>query len=208
MSAAAEAARTEAEAWLGVATALADPPVEQTVTGVDSSGDLARRGERWSHRFRTGDLAEVCLFAAGLAVAEAEAWDADDPVIATRAHEDRRFVAADRIAWWAVPWAFEHAPEIADVLLELGERLRLAPALVGTEGLVAPGHDTLGPLDDVPLDSVLSGAVLAGREPTQAFYREASDRWKSLAESWPGTAQMWLDLEARARRSERRAAAG
>jgi hypothetical protein len=204
MSPASEAARAESDRWVAVARALDPAPIEFEVTGVDPAAELARRGDRWGHRFERADLAEVCLFAAGLAIAEAEAWDDDDPIVATRAYEDRRFIAGDRVVWWAVPWAFTHAPDLVEPLLELGESLRLAPALAGTEGLVPPGHDTLGPLDDMPLHSVLSGVVLADREPTRAVYRDAAERWTSLAESWPGTAQMWLDLAARAVRSAQR----
>jgi hypothetical protein len=206
MSPAADAARAEADRWAEVVSALEVVPTEAAVTGVDPGAELARRGDRWSYRFTTGDLAEVCLFAAGLAVAEADAWDDDDPIIATRAHEDRRFVAGDRVVWWAVPWALEANPEVVEKLLELGESLRVAPALVGTEGLVVPGHDTLGPIEpDRPLDewlaTVLSGVVLNGRPPTVDIYRRAQTNWNEMATHWPGTAQNWIDLAARAARS-------
>jgi hypothetical protein len=206
MSPAADAARAEAERWAEVVRALEVAPFETAVTGVDPGAELGRRGDRWSYRFATGDLAEVCLFAAGLAVAEAEAWNDDDPIIATRAHEDRRFVAGDRVVWWAVPWALEANPAVAEMLLELGESLRVAPALVGTEGLVVPGHDTLGPIEpDRPLDdwlaTVLSGAVLHGRPPTVDIYRTAESMWTEMTWRWPGTAQIWIDLAARAART-------
>ena len=206
MSLAADAARAEAVRWVAVVSALEVVPSEHGVTGVDPGVELARRGDRWSYLFTTGDLAEVCLFAAGLAVAEADAWDDDDPIIATRAHEDRRFVAGDRVVWWAVPWALEANPDVAGKLLELGESLRVAPALVGTEGLVVPGHDTLGPLEpDRPLDewlaTVLSGVVLNGRPPTVDMYRRAESRWNEMVTQWPGPSQIWMDLAARAARS-------
>jgi hypothetical protein len=206
MSLASDAARVEAARWVAVVNTLEVVPREADVTGVDPGIELARRGDRWSYRFATGDLAEVCLFAAGLAVAEADAWDDDDPIIATRAHEDRRFVAGDRVVWWAVPWALEANPTVAGMLLEFGESLRVAPALVGTEGLVVPGHDTLGPIDpDRPLDqwlaTVLSGAVLHGRPPTVDIYRTAESMWKEMTMQWPGTAQIWIDLAARAART-------
>ncbi len=206
MSPASDAARAEAERWAAAVATLEDVPAEADVTGVDSAAELARRGDRWSYRFVRGDLAEVCLFVAGLAVAEAEAWDDDDPVIATRAHEDRRFVAGDRIVWWAVPWALEVNPDVAEMLLQLGESLRVAPALVGTEGLVVPGHDTLGPLEpdrsfDEWLATILSGVVLHGRRPTVDVYRTAGAGWTAMATQWPGTAQIWIDLAARAART-------
>lgn len=201
MSPASLAARLEAVKWAEAAGALAGAPGEVDVTGVDPRADLDRRGQRWGYRFGRADLAEVCLFAAGLARAEADAWDADDPTVATRAHEDRRFLAGDRVVWWAVPWAFETAPGLVEVFLDLGEGLRLAPALPGTEGLVPPGHDSLGPLDALEPGSVLSGVFLAGRIPSAEIYRAAADRWWDLAARWPGTAQMWLDMAGRAERS-------
>ncbi|MDH4117688.1 MAG: hypothetical protein OEX04_19345 [Acidimicrobiia bacterium] len=178
------AARTEAEAWAAVATLVGTGPTEGSVVGTQVLADLERRARRWGHRFESAGLGELCLFAAGLAVAEAEAWERDDPTVATRAFEDRRFLASDRIVWWAVPWALAHQPEVAEILLELGERLRLAPALTGSEGLVPPGEDAFGPVDVDLFGSLLSAGP-----------------WEELAERWPGTARLWTDLATRSGRA-------
>lgn len=196
------------------------------MTGFDPSADLARRADRWGHRLGVPDLDRLARFAAGLARAEAEAWERDDPVIATRAFEERRFLAGDRIVHWAVPWldaAGRAYPEVhgpshglRDLLLELGDRLRLAPHLTGAEGTTLPGHDSLGPLEpDRPweewLASLLSGAVIMRSRPGSHLvgtgrglaqeYRDGSVRWQRLAEHHPGTAGLWLDLAARAART-------
>jgi hypothetical protein len=205
---ASDAAREEAELWMSVIRSLDHLPhgaavTEAMVTGSDPAADLDRRARKWSHSFERRDLSEVCAFATGLALAEAEAWDSDEPSVATRSHEDRRFLAGDRIIWWAVPWAIEVDADIATRLLDLGDRLRVAPSLGGREGLVAPGEDSLGPLEperpfDEWLRSVLSGIALNGRRPTAPLYLEAADRWRQLADARPGTARLWLDLAERA----------
>jgi hypothetical protein len=136
-----------------------DPaPFEHACTGFDPSADLRRRAERWSHQLLDDGLVELALFAAGLAQTEAEAWEADDAVTATRALEDRRFLLGDRIIHWAVPWSDVagrcHHPVrtvahgVRDHLLDLGDAQRIAPILTGDEGLFPPGEDSLGPLID------------------------------------------------------------
>ena len=218
---AADTARDEAGIWVEAIRLLtgreaAHPaPAESEVAGFDPRKDLDRRAARWGHRLESAELRELCRFAAGLAAAEAEAWEADDPTVATRAYEDRRFLAGDRMVAWAVPWAEAVGmSELRDRLLALGDRLRLAPALVGHEGMVLPGEDSYGPVaPDRPwpdwLRSVLSGAVLTGRlraDPTSGpelsgVYRAASLRWADLAGAHSGTALLWSDLAARAART-------
>jgi hypothetical protein len=161
---AAATARAEAELWIGIVAGIAavrlahpDPgPREVDVTGFDPTNDLNRRAARWGHRLASSDLAELGRYAAALAVTEAEAWERDDAIVATRAFEDRRFLFSDRIVHWGVPWADvvgrchppvrEPAHEVRDRLLDLGDRLRPAPLMTGDEGLHLPGEDSLGPL--------------------------------------------------------------
>lgn len=160
-----DTARAEAASWSEIhdlarhlAEAVTDPlPDERAVTGVDVADDLARRADRWGHRMPDTGLAELARFAAALAVTEAEAWERDDAIVATRAFEDRRFLFSDRIVHWAVPWADvagrchpdarSHGDRLRDLLLDLGERLRPAPLLTGPEGLHPPGEDAYGPLE-------------------------------------------------------------
>lgn len=186
-SEAADAARREALLWASLAAEwTADdhralwedlPPTEQSVVRYhDPQSDLHRRGAGWGYEFTSYDLADLCRFGAALAIAEAAAWEQDDAPIASHAYEDRRFLLGDRILHWAVPWldaaARCHPPErdpaerSLDILLDLGDRLRPAPALsAGTEGLFVPGEDSFGPrrspggLDDYLL-SVWSGRVV------------------------------------------------
>jgi hypothetical protein len=133
-----------------------------------------------------------------------------------RAYETRRLLLADRIAHWAVPWLDAVArwyPERGDwavgdrdTILEIADEMRIAPALTGSEGLVVPGEDAFGPIvADVPLrrylHSLWSGEVLlapAIDPPGAALYEAARDRWASLADEHPGSAQLWLDLANRA----------
>lgn len=138
--------------------------------------DLERRARYWGYEFGERDLADLCRLGAALAKAEAEAWERDEPHIATRAYADRRFLLGDRLLHWAVPWLEAagrcHPPERALAeparltLLELGDRLRPAPVLTeGTEGLFAPGEDGYGPTEPpAPLPdfmlSVWSGRVV------------------------------------------------
>ncbi len=152
------------------------PPVESAVVGFhDPAEDLRRRGDEWGFDVGAGDLAALARFAAGLAATEADAWRDDAPDVALRAYEARRFLLADRILHWAVPWldaAGRCHPEARmvthrarDELLALGEEHRAAPRLTGTEGVYPPGEDAYGPVE-IPalpgrwLDSVWSGTVL------------------------------------------------
>jgi hypothetical protein len=195
----------EARAWSELAGVVApverdieDPAAtERDVTGHDPSSDLVRRASRWGFVFGSYGLGDLVGFVAGLASAEAEAWAEDRPHHATRAYEDRRFLVGDRLIHWAVPWLdaagrcyLEYrwpAHEGRDRLLELGDRLRIAPALTGREGLVPPGEDAFGPLtDEHPLHRTLptlaSGLVifpstLASLRGTPVVGREVPRSW-------------------------------
>jgi hypothetical protein len=153
------------------------PPTEAAVVRYyQPDADLERRARYWGYEFGERDLADLCRLGAALAKTEAEAWERDEPHIATRAYADRRFLLGDRLLHWAVPWLEAasrcHPPERAAAeparlsLLELGDRLRPAPVLTdGTEGLFAPGEDSYGPLaPPAPLGdfllSVWSGRVV------------------------------------------------
>jgi hypothetical protein len=141
----------------------------------DPRHDLLRRAAAWGYDLGLGDLADLARLAGALARAEAEAWRADEPHLATRALEERRFLIGDRILHWAVPYLDavgrcypdmrEFAHRDRDDLLVLGERMRLAPALVGREGVAAPGEDSFGPIElpgelEEQLLSVWSGLVV------------------------------------------------
>lgn len=186
-AAAAHSAHSEASTWLEIARAWSArdhpavwcdvPGAEASVVGLyDPRDDLLGRMKAWGYPSEALDLADLARFAAGLAQAEAEAWTDDRAHVATQAYADRRFLLGDRILHWAVPWlemVSRWYPESADQahesrrqLLELGDRHRPAPAMSGTEGLVVPGFDGLGPLDSgVTLAelmlSVWSGVVLS-----------------------------------------------
>ncbi|MDH3605767.1 MAG: hypothetical protein OER12_02085 [Acidimicrobiia bacterium] len=153
------------------------PPTESAVVRYfQPDADLERRARYWGYEFVERDLADLCRLGAALARAEAEAWERDEPHIATRAYADRRFLLGDRLLHWAVPWLEAagrcHPPERGAAeparltLLELGDRLRPAPVLTrGTEGLFAPGEDSYGPIETPgPLPdyllSVWSGRVV------------------------------------------------
>ena len=186
MSGAADGARHDLTAWsevLTVCESRLSGTYEADVTGFDPLEDLNRRGRWWAHRFDLGGLLEVVAFGVGLAMAETEAWEHDDPVVATRAFEDRRFLFSDRLVHWVVPLTFvtSGAEGLRDLLLGMGDRLRPAPVLTGTEGLYPPGEDSFGPL---------SSQLRIELGPP--------DRWRALADAHPGTASLWLDLETRA----------
>ncbi|MDJ0925043.1 MAG: hypothetical protein QNJ77_10815 [Acidimicrobiia bacterium] len=223
---AAEEAAAEAERWAGVSarwSAASHPevwaarPGDETavIPQVDPRVDLQRRARRWSYPLENCDLADLTRFAAALARAEAEAWAAGDGVVATQAFEERRYLAADRIVPWAVPWLLavaeyfpgEHrgAESTAQELLGFGERHRLAPVLSGTEGLNPPGHDGYGPADApnrLPdrIGSLWGGLVLMSSRPDdlEARYTAAAIAWRDLAGRYPGAARYWLDLASRA----------
>lgn len=131
------------------------PALEQRVTGFDPTSDLTRRASAWSYRLERGDLADLARFAGGLAEAEAGGWAGDDPVMATRAYADRRFLVSDRIVPWAIPWSDlvgrchpelrQAGHRVRDLLLAVSDNLRVAPWLSGDEGLAPPGEDSYGP---------------------------------------------------------------
>lgn len=188
-SSAASAVLLEAERWLELAgdwvparhlDLWGDLPATEAdvVRYFEPEHDLQRRARYWGYELGTRDLSDLCRFGAALAQVEADAWEGDQPHIATRAYADRRFLLGDRLLHWAVPWLNEAArcyPSEGGLanrsqltLLELGDQLRPAPALSeGTEGLFAPGEDSYGtlgnpaPLHDFIL-SVWSGRVVMG----------------------------------------------
>jgi hypothetical protein len=115
------------------------------------------------------------MFAAALARAESEAWDRDEPHLATQAYEDRRFLAGDRVMHWAVPWldtAGRCYPDLRSVahsarneLLAIADHLRVAPDLGVTSDAAALGEDAYGPktphrVDGLWLRSLWSGALI------------------------------------------------
>jgi hypothetical protein len=167
-SAAATAASAESAAWASLAERWHPDrnreiwndlaPFEALVIPeTDPSSDLEKRARRWSYPLSRSDLSDLALFAAALARMEGEAWLGGDGVVATQAFEERRFLAADRVLPWAIPWlravarCFPDSRESADqasaALLEIGDRHRPAPFLTGSEGLFPPGHDSYGPVD-------------------------------------------------------------
>lgn len=186
MSAATDGARRDMDAWrrlLSLVEKGLPDAREAAVTGFDPRADLDRRGRWWGHRFGTGSLVEVVAFGVALATAETEAWAADDPVVATRAYEDRRFLFSDRVVHWVVPLTFvtEGTTRLREELLALGDRLRPAPLLTGDEGIHPPGEDSYGPRTS-RLRVALGPAA----------------RWSELAGDHPGTARLWRDLAVRA----------
>ena len=220
---ASDTASAEVDDWAWIASLAEDladvsavPATEQALTGFDPTDDLARRTRGWMYSLPDNTLAELARFAGGLAQAEASAWERDDPSVATRALSDRRFLFGDRIVHWAVPWALAHSDATAHGtatadgkaltarLLTLGEHHRPAPEMSGGEGLHPPGTDSIGPIaQGAEACSLLAGWVLT--EPTRARNRDqfvtASATWKELAETYPGTARLWMDMSARAQRS-------
>lgn len=151
------------------------PPTEAAVVRFYSPcEDLDHRARYWGYAFEDYGLADLARFGAALARTEAEAWDNDEPHVATRAYADRRFLLGDRLLHWAAPWLDEvarcHANErdvagaAFSALLELGERLRPAPILTeGHEGLTAPGEDSYGPIGvPTPIEELLL-SVWSGR---------------------------------------------
>jgi hypothetical protein len=195
------------------------PPTEKDVIGFhDPQQDLMKRTRDWGYDLPRSDLSALATFAAGLSSAEAEAWDADKPDIATRAYEARRFLLGDRIIHWAVPWLDavrrrhpghqETANSDRGMLLELADDARVAPSLPGREGIRVAGEDSYGPIHlDQPLDrwlaSLWSGMVLLGDQKASAtslavLYETESERWTAMATDHPGSAEIWEDLSLRA----------
>ncbi len=215
---AADSARAETDQWAFIAD-LAQlltqgddvVPTELTITGFDPSQDLDRRIRPWSHPLPDHSLASLARFAAGLAQAEADAWEGDDRSVATRALEDRRFLLGDRIVHWTVPWLVSlgvaepaSGPEtlaVVERLLDFGDQHRPAPALTGSEGLFPPGCDSIGEIPSrLDVTTFANGWLFAnprsevGPEPFTA----AAALWTELADSHPGTAQLWQDMATRA----------
>ncbi len=228
---AAEAARNEATQWIELVDTWRRPPqigVDPAEAAVvrfyDPTDDLHRRMAQWGYEPGDLSLSDLALFAAGLAKAEAEAWQLDNEHIATQAYAARRFLLGDRILHWAIPWlrAVEPVEPIRALaaqlsLLGMAESHRPAPLLVDGEGLTAPGEDSLGPVEvDAPLSerllSVWSGQVLTldlrqeverGHLPEGLAdtYAAASVHWQDVAGSHPGSARLWRDLSRRAART-------
>jgi hypothetical protein len=227
MPTASERAADETERWRGIASRWSPqqapdvyedvaPSEQEVVVFFDPMDDLERRTSDWGLALKRPHLDELSRFASSLAEAEARAWADDVPDLAVRAYESRRLLLGDRLAHWAVPWLdavarwysdrSETALRDRDTILEIADEMRIAPALTGSEGLVVPGEDAFGPIvADVPLDrylhSLWSGEVLlapAIDPPGAALYEAARDRWGSLADKHPGSAQLWLDLAHRA----------
>lgn len=186
MSDAVAGARRDLAAWRSLLRMVDDvlPTArELLVTGYDPSSDLDRRGRWWGYRFPSDLLSDAVAFGVALAAAEVDAWSAEDPVVATRAFEDRRFLFSDRLVHWVVPLTFvtAGAATLRKEMLDLGDRLRPAPLLTGDEGLHPPGEDSYGP----------PGMLLA-------IDLGPADRWTRLADAHQGTARLWRDLAVRA----------
>lgn len=233
MPTATERALAEKELWIGLADhwsleAVPDlwadrSPIEvDVVLYYDPAEDLNRKTREWGHQLPENDLSSLASFAAGLAVAEADGWETGARDIATRAYEARRFLLADRIVHWAVPWldTVGHGYAIhrraahadRDVLLALADEARVAPLIPGHEGIHVDGEDSYGPIDH--LVQVLAdwsrslwsgGIVLNADSPSELaeLFRNAAKRWAELANQHHGSAQLWMDLSQRAMRSSR-----
>ncbi len=162
----------------------------------DAGTDLDRRASAWSHRLSDHSLESVSGFAAALAGTEAAAWREEQGDVATRAYESRRFLFADRVIYWAVPWLLASSEEAkAEALLDLGDEMRVATQLPGSEGLLVSGEDSLGSLGN--RGSFWSGWVTV---PDRDAPIDIAGYWRALAERHPGSAQLWLDLAARSER--------
>lgn len=211
-SPAADTARREAEGWADLAddldtAGLGDVTEHAVIPEFDPADDLARRARRWSHELPGHGLAQLCRFAAGLADVEAAAWADRDPIIATRAAEDRRFLFGDRIVHWAVPVLVATGAD-ASFLLTLGDRMRPAPAESVGEGLLLPGHDIYGPADEPATPDARLASLWGGWPPGYeqkddpvGFYLRAAAIWAELAAKHPGTEAMWLALSHRAEKT-------
>ena len=161
----------------------------------------------WSHQLPSHGLADLCRFAAGLAIAEAHGWAGLDAVAATRAHEGRRFFLADRVVHWAVPLLLSaERTDLAKVMLDMADQMRLATIEASGEGLHQPGHDPYGPAREPTnladrLQTLWGGWFWIGLDAdTGAItYGDIARRWSSLAVAHPGSAALWLALSHRAR---------
>lgn len=190
MPTASERTRVEADQWAHMSPLTA---TEYGVVGTyDPAADLDRRADEWGHQLAKHDLGAIALFAAALARTEADAWDNGTFDIATKAYEARRFLLSDRIIHWAVPWLLAGGSgDEAEFLLDLGDGMRVAPELPGSEGLQVAGEDSFGPL--VQEGGLLSGWVGLSEPPG-----DLEGFWNQMAIDHPGSAQLWLDLAARA----------
>jgi len=207
------------------------PPTEKAVIRYfDPVEDLATKAERSGHELEDSSLPSLARFAADLAESEGHHWANGDADLATRAYEARRFLVGDRIIHWAVPWLDavgrcypdlrEDAHADRDLLLEIADEMRVAPVIPGQEGLVLDGEDAFGRIELVDdlrrwLSSLWSGHLTLqatweslrseGGEPAlddlALLYEAATSRWRGVAGKHPGSAQIWLDLSARARRT-------
>ncbi|MGB7860805.1 MAG: hypothetical protein WBM90_09935 [Acidimicrobiia bacterium] len=222
MHTASERARQERDSWATLADHWSSdrvpdlwdvrvPSERAVIVFHDPSDDLNRRAREWSHQLPSHQLGALALFAASLAETEAHAWDQSALDVATRAFESRRFLFADRIVHWAVPWlvfAKSLQPDVTTAaqgdigfLLALGDEMRVAPVLTGREGLVIEGEDSYGPLEEVSTESLWAGMVVidAANPPPPDRFGEAARIWSEFANLHPGSAQLWLDLAHRAR---------
>lgn len=207
------------------------PPTEKAVVVYhDPIEDLLNKARRWELVLEDGSLPTLALFAAELAASEGRHWGAGDGDLATRAYEARRFLVGDRIVHWAVPWldavgrcypdTREDAHADRDFLLGVSDEMRIEPLVPGREGLVIEGEDAFGRIEMVDgidrwLSSLWSGHVMLGAtwaslrseadEPSNGelalLYEVAARRWREIAERHPGSAQIWVDLAARATRT-------
>lgn len=219
--------RRMADRWSAAARPemWADRPAKEAAVVVfhDPAADLERRAAGWGHSLPGHGLDALSEFAAGLASAEGEAWRSGHSDVAVRAFEDRRFLLADRILHWAVPWLEtvgrcypeqrREAHADREGLLDLAETMRAAPMLAGPEGVYPPGEDAFGPTEiDVPLsrwlESLWSGSLVleatrrsmgdADVETLVTLYEVDAARWRRLAVRYPGSAALWHDLGQRA----------
>ncbi|MGB8360513.1 MAG: hypothetical protein WCE80_03870 [Acidimicrobiia bacterium] len=196
------------------------PPTEAAVVVFfDPMPDLSRRASVWGHDLPGADLASLAAFASALADLEGDSWSSEKPDLATRAYETRRFLLGDRVIHWAVPWLdavgrsypahHDAAHHDRDALLGLADVMRVAPELPGAEGLQVAGEDSFGPTEIVAgeawVGSLWSGALtldgMSEMGDSAEFYVAAATKWAELADRRPGSAQLWLDLAARARRT-------
>ena len=201
MPTASERARQEALDWAALSARLSkgsNPTEREVMLYTDPTSDLLRRSREWSHEVKHFDLASISRFASALAMTESEAWDSGELDVATKAYEARRHLLGDRLVHWAVPYllaAGDH--QAANFILDLGDEMRLAPALPGAEGLLLDGEDSFGPLRNT--GSIWSGWVEVehGERP-----EDVALFWREIATWHEGTAQLWTDLAARACRDD------